>query len=51
MRLNSDFRYNLRLMRSVREELEERHGPQVAGTIDLTLEQYDAAFSLAKDTA
>ena len=51
MKLNSDFRYNLRLMRSVREELEERHGPQVAGTIDLTLEQYDAAFSLAKDTA
>lgn len=51
MKLNSDFRYNLRLMRSVREELEERHGPQVAGTIDLTLEQYDAAFSLAKDPA
>lgn len=48
MKLNSDFRYSLRLMCAVREQLEELHGPQVAGTIDLTLEQYDAAFSLAE---
>lgn len=47
MKLNTDFRYDLRLMRTVREELEERHGPQIAGTIDLTLEEYDAAFSPA----
>lgn len=47
MKLNTDFRYDLRLMRTVREQLEERHGPQIAGTIDLTLEEYDAAFSPA----
>ena len=49
MKLNADFRYDLRLMRTVREELETRHGPQVAGTIDLTLEEYDAAFSPAEE--
>jgi len=48
MKLNTDFRYDLRLMRTVREELEQRHGPQVAGTIDLTLEKYDAVFSPAE---
>lgn len=45
MKLNGDFPYSLRLMQAVREKIEEQHGPDAAGLIDLTQEKYDAAYS------
>lgn len=43
--MNADFRYELQVMRTVREDIEERHGPGVTGTLDLTQEGYAANFS------
>ena len=48
MKLNCDFPYSLRLMQAVREKIEEQHGPDAAGLIDLTQEKYDAAYSPAE---
>ena len=48
MRLNADFGYNIRLMQAVREQMEEKYGPETAGTIDLTREKHEAAYSPAK---
>lgn len=48
MRLNADFGYNIRLMRAVREQMEEKYGPEAAGTIDLTQEKHEAVYSPAK---
>lgn len=48
MRLNADFSYNIRLMQAVREQMEEKYGPETAGTIDLTREKHEAAYSPAK---
>ncbi len=45
MALNADFPYNLRLMRSVRARIEEENGGEARGTIDLTRDKYDAAYS------
>ena len=47
IRLNADFPYSLRLMQAVREKIEDQHGPDAAGLIDLTQEKYDAAYSPA----
>lgn len=48
MKLNADFGYNIRLMRAVREQMEEAYGPEAAGTIDLTQEKHEAVYSPAK---
>lgn len=48
MRLNADFGYNIRLMQAVREQMEMKYGPETAGTIDLTREKHEAAYSPAK---
>lgn len=48
MKLNADFDYNIRLMQAVREQMEEKYGPETAGTIDLTREKHEAAYSPAK---
>lgn len=48
MRLNADFSYNIRLMQAVREQMEEKYGPEAAGTIDLTQEKHEAVYSPAK---
>ena len=48
MKLNADFAYNLRLMETVRTQMEQRQGPQVAGSIDLTQSGHDAVFSPAE---
>ena len=36
LELNADFRYELQVLKAVREDQENKHGPQAAGTIDLT---------------
>ena len=48
MKLNADFGYNIRLMQAVREQMEEKYGPEAAGTIDLTQEKHEAVYSPAK---
>lgn len=48
MKLNADFGYNIRLMQAVREQMEGKYGPEAAGTIDLTQENHEAAYSPAK---
>ena len=48
MKLNADFSYDIRLMRAVREQMEEKYGPEAAGTIDLTQEKHEAVYSPAK---
>ncbi len=40
MELNGDFRYDIQVVRKVREEIENRHGPEAAGAIDLTQDGY-----------
>jgi len=50
MKLDADFSYNLRLMQSVRTRIEEENGGEARGTIDLTQEKYDAAYSPEKGT-
>lgn len=45
MKLNADFDYNVRLMQAVRLQIEESHGPEAAGSIDLTQERYNAVYS------
>lgn len=44
LNMNADFPYALRVMRTVRESIEERHGPAATGTLDLTQERYEAAY-------
>lgn len=48
MGLNDDFRYDARLIRAVREQIEEKYGPEAAGSIDLTQSGYDAVYSPAQ---
>ena len=45
MELNADFAYELQVISTVREDLEQKHGPQVSGTMDLTQEDYQVVFS------
>lgn len=45
MKLNADFQYDLRLMCTVREQMEQRYSVGVTGSIDLTQEKYDAVYS------
>ena len=45
--LNADFRYELQVLRAVREDQENKHGPQAAGSIDLTQEEYQAVYDPA----
>ena len=49
MKLNSDFGYDVRLMQSVRQQMELQSGEDVAGSIDLTQKSYGAVFSAAPD--
>lgn len=45
MELNADFAYELQVISTVREDLEQKHGAQVSGTMDLTQEDYQVVFS------
>lgn len=45
MELNADFAYELQVISTVREDLEQKHGLQVSGTMDLTQEDYQVVFS------
>lgn len=45
MALDADFGYDLRLMQSVRTQIEAEQGPEARGSIDLTWEKYDAVYS------
>lgn len=49
MKLNADFGYDVRLMQSVRQQMEVQSGEDVAGSIDLTQKNYGAVFSAAQD--
>ena len=48
MRLNADFQYDLRLMLTIRQQLDEKHGETSAGSIDLTRDGDYAVYSPAK---
>ena len=48
MRLNDDFSYKLRLMQTVRLQIEERHSVDAAGSIDLTQAGDDAVYAPAE---
>ena len=50
MKLNADFDYDVRLMQSVRQQVEEKLGEDAAGSIDLTQERYGAVYSPAGGT-
>lgn len=50
MKLNADFDYDVRLMQSVRQQVELAEGEDAAGSIDLTQERYGAVYSSAKET-
>lgn len=43
--LNADFHYALRVVSTVREQIEREHGPDAAGTMDLTQENYELGYS------
>lgn len=45
MEMNADFAYELQVISTVREDLEQKHGAQVSGTMDLTQEDYQVVFS------
>ena len=45
MDLGADFAYELQVISTVRGDLEQKHGPQVSGTMDLTQEDYQVVFS------
>lgn len=45
MELNADFSYELQVISTVRKDLEQKHGAQVSGTMDLTQEDYQVVFS------
>ena len=47
MRLNADFSYDLRLMETVRLQIEEKYSVDAAGSIDLTQSGYDAVYAPA----
>ena len=47
LELNADFPYELQVLRAVREDQENKHGPQAAGSIDLTQEEYQAVYDPA----
>ena len=36
MKLNGDFRYDVRLMQAIREQMEQRDGENASGSMDLT---------------
>ena len=48
MKLNANFDYDVRLMQSVRQQVENMEGIDAAGSIDLTQERYGAVYSSAK---
>lgn len=50
MKLNADFDYDVRLMQSVRQQVEVMDGEDAAGSIDLTQERYGAAYSSDRGT-
>lgn len=49
MKLNGDFRYDVRLMRAIREQMEQRDGETASGSMDLTRSK--AVYSPDKGTS
>lgn len=43
--LDGDFRYHLQVLQKVEAQIEEKHGPDATGTMDLTQEGYDLVYS------
>lgn len=48
MKLNADFAYDIRLMQSVRQQMEAVEGEGAAGSIDLTQKHFGAVYSPVK---
>ena len=48
LELNADFPYELQVLRAVREDQENKHGPTAAGSVDLTQEEYQAVYDPAE---
>lgn len=46
--LGADFPYELQVISTVREDIEQKHGPQAAGTMDLTQEEYEVVYSASE---
>lgn len=42
---NGDFLYNLQVMKTVEEQITQKHGPEASGTMDLTQKGYDLVYS------
>ena len=49
IKLNADFDYDVRLMQSVRQQVELKDGEDAAGSMDLTQERYGAVYSSARE--
>lgn len=49
MKLNASFDYDVRLMQSVRQQIEASEGESAAGSIDLTQERFGAVYARAKE--
>ena len=47
MDLGADFAYELQVLSTVRAQIEQKHGPQAGGTMDLTQEDYQVVYSPA----
>lgn len=42
--LTADFAYELQVISTVREDIEQKHGPEASGTMDLTQEDYQVVY-------
>ena len=45
LELGADFSYELQVISTVREDIEQKHGPEASGTMDLTQEDYQVVYS------
>ncbi len=51
MKLDADFPYNVQLMQTVRQKIEEEYSTEAVGSIDLTQAGYDAVYAPAQPQA
>lgn len=45
--MTADFSYELQVIKTVREDIEQKHGPEASGTMDLTQEDYQVVYDPA----
>ena len=43
--MGADFPYELQVISTVRQDIEQKHGAQASGTMDLTQEDYQVVYS------